>query len=135
MQNISDLATHLLKHAIAEAEALNLPIAVSVVDAGGHLVAHHRMAGVSYMANDVVRRKATTACTFHMPTHILYTVLQTQPELRFAVAAQPDVLAVSGGLPIVVGGVCMGGLGVGGGRFEQDLAIAEKALAAIREHN
>lgn len=131
MLELSVIARQLVDVALAEAQQQNVPIAVCVVDTGGHLVTHHRMPGVSYMANDVVRRKAVTACNFRLPTHVFYSVLQQQPALSFAVASQPDVLAVAGGMPILIDGVCIGGLGIGGGNFEQDQAIAEKVMQSM----
>ncbi|GAB2607453.1 GlcG/HbpS family heme-binding protein [Spirosoma areae] len=130
-KNLAQVAQALIQSALAEANLQNLSIAACVVDSGGHLVAHHRMNGVSYMANDIVRRKATTACNFRLPTHVFYTVLQQQPTLQYAISSQADVLAVAGGMPIVVDGQCIGGLGIGGGNFEQDQAIAEKAMQSL----
>lgn len=89
------------------------------------------MDGVGYMANDITRRKALMACNFRMPTHVFYDVLQKVPPLQFAVSKEPDVLAVAGGMPIIIDGTCIGGLGIGGGSFEQDQQIAEKAMQVL----
>lgn len=129
--DLAQVAQALIQAALAEASQQNILIAACVVDQSGHLVAHHRMAGVSYMANELVRRKASTACNFRLPTHIFYNALQQQPTLKFAISSQADVLAVAGGMPIVIDGQCIGGLGIGGGSFEQDQAIAEKAMQSL----
>ena len=129
--DLAQVAQALIQSALLEAGRQNLSIATCIVDQGGHLVAHHRMAGVSYMANELVRRKASTACNFRLPTHIFYNALQQQPTLKFAISSQADVLAVAGGMPIVIDGQCIGGLGIGGGSFEQDQAIAEKAMQSL----
>ncbi|WP_375448183.1 heme-binding protein [uncultured Fibrella sp.] len=131
MIELASIARQLVDESLREAVKQNLPVAVCVVDTGGHLVMHHRMSGVSYMANDVVRRKAVTACNFRLPTHIFYSILQQQPALAFAITSQPDVLAVAGGMPIIVDGTCIGGFGVGGGNFEQDQAFAEKVMQLL----
>ena len=131
MIELASIARQLVDESLREAAKQNLPVAVCVVDTGGHLITHHRMPGVSYMANDVVRRKAVTACNFRLPTHIFYSILQQQPALAFAVTSQPDVLAVAGGMPIIVDGVCIGGFGMGGGNFEQDQAFAEKVMQSL----
>lgn len=128
---LSTVAQQLIQAAIQAAEQQNLAVAASIVDIGGHLVAFTRMDGVGYMANDITRRKAITACNFKMPTHAFYELLQKVPELQFAIAKEPEVLAVAGGMPIIVKGTCIGGLGVGGGNFEQDQQIAEKAMQTL----
>jgi uncharacterized protein GlcG (DUF336 family) len=38
---------------------------------------------------------------------------------------------MEGGFPILVEGECVGGIGVAGGDWQQDEAIAEAALAAV----
>jgi uncharacterized protein GlcG (DUF336 family) len=38
---------------------------------------------------------------------------------------------MEGGFPIIVDGQCIGGIGVSGGDWEQDEAIARAAIAAV----
>jgi len=53
--------------------------------------------------------------------------------VRPAIAAATDgaVTGLRGGLPIRVGGVLLGGIGVGSGSGEQDETVARAALSAI----
>lgn len=106
---------------------------VSVVDAGGHLVAFARMNGVPYMAVEVTRRKAVTACSFGLPTQVLTNIADSEPAVGADLAKNPEVCMVAGGLPIMMAGICVGGLGVAGGRSAQIKPLQKRPCQAIRQ--
>ena len=58
---------------------------------------------------------------------------KTDPGDALAIAAATDgaVTGLRGGLPIRIGGVLLGGIGVGSGSGEQDETVARAALSAI----
>ena len=116
---------------LAEAKLLNIPITVSVVDLGGHLIALQRMEGCSYFGIDASQKKAVTASQPKAPTHILSDITQKFPELQKAFDKNPAVLVLAGGFPVFQNGKIIGGLGISGGDFNQDKLIAEKGVAAI----
>ena len=117
--------------AFAAADTAGLRAAVAVVDAGGHLASYARMDGVPYMAAEVARRKAVTAGRFGLPTHALAQVAASDPAAGADLAKDPVICQVAGGLPLrAPDGALVGGLGVAGGRADQDRAVAEAALAA-----
>ena len=117
--------------AIAEANAINTPITISVVDMGGHLIALWRMAGCSYFGVSVSRQKAVTASQLKAPTHVLSEIGLKVPALQQAFDKNPDILTISGGFPLIIEGQVVGGVGISGGDFEQDKAIGAKAAQAI----
>lgn len=121
-------AQQIIERALAAAREHAIAIVATIVDSGGHLVAFARMDGVGYMANEVTRRKAVTAGNFRMPTQALAAVGDFDPIAGADIAKNPEICAVAGGMPIMRGGQCVGGLGIGGGRSQQDQAIAEHAL-------
>ena len=123
----------LLDAALAAAENQGVPVAVSIVDRGGHLLGFLRMSGVSFLAVEVTRRKAVTAAGFGFPTRALAAIAASDPSVGGDLAKNADLCAVGGGVPIILGGVCVGGIGVGGGRAEQDHAVAEAAVAYLRQ--
>ena len=127
-----DLAQRLIAAAIREAEVQGVPIAVTVVDGGGALIAFARMDGVGQMAVAVTRRKAVTATNFRAPTQFLLRIAEGDAAIAADFAKDPGICMVAGGVPILVNGACIGGIGVGGGRSAQDQAIAEKAVAAAQ---
>ena len=79
---------------LAEAKLLNIPITVSVVDLGGHLIALQRMEGCSYFGIDASQKKAVTASQLKAPTHILPDITQKFPELQKAFDKNPSVLVL-----------------------------------------
>jgi len=51
--------------------------------------------------------------------------------LKLAIATQGKRINLPGGLPIIVDGHVIGGIGVGSGTGEQDRQVANAALAAL----
>jgi glc operon protein GlcG len=125
-----DLATAqgLVTSAVAAAQAQGVPIAAVVVDRGGHVVAVARMDGVSFVMTDVARRKATLSSAMGAPTHAIAEMAQGDAALANAFTGSPDVIALGGGFPIMGDTGPIGGLGVAGGHYSQDQAVAEAAL-------
>lgn len=124
-----ELAAALVGAAIAETRTLGVAGAAAVVDTGGHLIAFGRCDGASFLAVDVTRRKALTAVCLGLPTKVLGGLSAADPVVGADILKQPDLCAVPGGVPIRIGGQVVGGLGVAGGRSEQDHIAAEAALA------
>jgi uncharacterized protein GlcG (DUF336 family) len=126
-----EVITAIVAASLAEAKAIGLPITVSLVDMGGHLLALQRMEGCSYFGIEASQKKAITASQLKAPTHILGDIGQKVPELQKAFDKNSEILTISGGFPISIDGVVVGGLGISGGDFAQDKLIGEKALQAI----
>ena len=59
------------------------------------------------------------------------SIRYTDSSLFKSVATQGKVINVKGGVPIVVDGHTIGGIGVGSGTGDQDLEVAKAGLAAI----
>ena len=57
--------------------------------------------------------------------------LQDQPTQIASFTTTPRVTLLPGGLPISVGGVLIGGIGVGGGTGDQDVLVAQAALSKV----
>ncbi len=68
------IVTAMVQAAVDAARVGHPPIAITVVDAGGHVLAKRRMDGVAYIANDVSRRKASTANAGRMQTRGFATI-------------------------------------------------------------
>ena len=125
-----DLATaqSLIDGAVKAATEMGLPIAAVVTDLGGHIVASARMDGVGFIMGEVARRKATTSATFGAPTHALAELAKSDALINDAFTGVDEIVVLAGGYPVVAGGGCVGGLGISGGHYTQDQAVAEKAL-------
>ena len=129
MSNVDlETAQGLVRKAVEAAQAAGTPIAVAVVDRGGHVVAAVRMDGVSFLMLEVARKKATFAGAMGAPTHVIVEMAKGDEVLALAFSGEPDIVALPGGMPIVGDAGPIGGIGIAGGHYSQDLAIAEAAV-------
>ncbi|MBV2133333.1 heme-binding protein [Pseudomonas sp. MAP12] len=118
--------------AVAQACALGIRIHVAVVDRAGHTLAYLRMNGAFLHSEGIAVDKAYTAASFGFPTRDWLEVLGDNPRLRLGLPARERLVVFGGGLPILLDGHCLGGIGVSGGSEEQDEACAEAGLRAMR---
>ena len=127
-----DTAARLIEEAERAATDMGVPMAIAIVDSIGLLKAFHRMDGLDRMVTvDLVQRKAYTAASFRSPTHMLAENAAGNAAFLSSLVNIPNFTLIGGGYPITDGDVVIGGIGVGGGSPEQDMQVAEAALAAI----
>ena len=112
----SDGALKLLQAAIAKAKEMKVPQCIAIVDAGGHLLAFVRMDGAFAQSIDSALMKAMTAASYGEPTGDIAAGI----DLKLAIATQGKRINLPGGLPVIVDGHVIGGIGVGSGTGEQD---------------
>jgi glc operon protein GlcG len=121
--------------AIAKARQEGIAIAVAIADAGGHLVVLERMDGGRFHTVHSATTKAVCAASNRRPTTAQGAqgqALDVTHALGLALAAGPDRwTAMEGGYPIIVDGECIGGIGVSGGDWDTDAAIARAAVESI----
>ena len=122
-----DGAMKLLEAAMAKARDMKVPECIAVVDAGGHLLAFARMDGAFALSIDTALVKAMTAASYGIPTGDIPAGV----DIKLAIATQGKRINLPGGLPIIVDGHVIGGIGVGSGTGEQDRIVAEAALGAL----
>jgi uncharacterized protein GlcG (DUF336 family) len=119
-------ALALLQAAAAHARAMDQPQCIAIVDDGCNLLAFLRMDGAKVLSAESSIRKAMTAASSRVPTGALHADL----EAKLAFATGGKVTNLKGGLPVIVGGQVIGGIGVGSGTGDQDREVANAALAA-----
>lgn len=120
--------------AAAEAKAVELGIAynIAVVDAGGHLVAFLRQDGALIGSINLAIDKAVTARIFDKSTAFLATLAQSgKPLFGIQESNAGKVVIFGGGIPVTVGGKIIGAVGASAGTVEQDIEVAETAIAAL----
>jgi glc operon protein GlcG len=117
----------LLAAAIAYAETMGVPQCIAVVDEGCNLLAFARMDGARVLSIKSAQRKAMTAATTGKPTG----ELPADIELKLAIATDGTMVNLMGGLPVIVDGQLIGGIGVGSGTGEQDREVANAALRSF----
>src|SRR5262245_5198693 len=118
----------------AEAKAASFGIAynIAIVDAGGHLVAFVRQDGALIGSIDLAIDKAATARIFDKPTSVLAVLAQPgKPLFGIHESNAGKVVIFGGGIPIIASGNIIGAVGAGAGTVEQDIAVAEAAVAAL----
>jgi len=125
-------AKQMLSAAEAKAASLGIPYCVAVVDAGGHLVAFLRQDGALIGSIDLAIDKAVTARMFDKATSDLARLAQPgKPLFGIQESNAGKVVIFSGGIPIISSGNIIGAVGASAGTVEQDIAVAEAALAAL----
>ncbi|QEC69540.1 heme-binding protein [Panacibacter ginsenosidivorans] len=112
----------------------NVAVCITVTDDGGHIVYQIRMNDANFMTNEVSFLKAKTAFLFKCPSHVLRTITEKAPVLVQAIQQVPgDACMLEGGLPLKLNEKIVGGVGVSGGNFEQDLLIAIAFVETLSE--
>lgn len=117
----------MLDAAVVKAEETGQPQCVVIVDASGEGLGEIRMTGAKYLSRRSARTKARTAASIGAPSDAIPA--EVRPHI--AAATQNHVTGLAGGLPIRVNGILVGGIGVGSGSPDQDVAVARAALDAI----
>jgi glc operon protein GlcG len=121
-------AMTILQKAIDAGGAQNCPIVAVVTDMSGQIIAAARMDGVGFINTEVARKKALCAVTFKLPTHEFVDAIGRDPLAKTVVMNDQTINVLPGGVPIKSGDEVVGGLGVAGGYYLQDRAIAEYAV-------
>jgi uncharacterized protein GlcG (DUF336 family)/mannose-6-phosphate isomerase-like protein (cupin superfamily) len=122
-----DGAERVIATAKAEAMKVRAPGGViAVVDAGGNLMALERLDGTFAAGANISIGKARTAVLFQKPTKVFEDIINKG---RTAMAALPDSFftPLQGGIPVVLDGQIIGGVGVSGASSaaqDEELAIA-----------
>ena len=125
-------AKRMLSAAEAKAASLGVAYNVAVVDAGGHLVAFLRQDGALIGSIDLAIDKAATARLFDKTTSDLAGLAQSgKPLFGIQESNAGKVVIFGGGIPVVLGGNIVGAVGASAGTIEQDIAVAEAAVAAL----
>lgn len=113
----------------AVATANGWAVTICVSDSGGIPLMLHRNAFAASV--DVAMGKARTAALFQKPSSALESgVNVAEGSARTALLSAPFIL-MGGGVPIMVGGQCVGAVGVSGVTPAQDEEIAKAGAAAL----
>jgi glc operon protein GlcG len=116
-------------HAAAEAEAKknNWNVCVAILDDGGHLLHLARMDGATPANARIAVEKGRTAAESRRSSGAWQERIQARPEML----RMPGITPIQGGLPIVVEGTCVGGIGISGVQSHEDEQIAAAGIKAL----
>ncbi|MQB01503.1 MAG: heme-binding protein [Actinobacteria bacterium] len=124
-------AQRLLQAAVEHSESIGVPMSVSVCDSDGTELAFARMDGCPLLAVRISKQKAWSAISFNMSTEGWWEFIKDDPPLLHGIVHQEDLIVFPGGVPITVGDEVVGGIGVSGGHYSQDLEVAQTASGAV----
>lgn len=123
------LAEAMVEACQAQAKALGVPMVISVMDSGGHLVLLKRMENALVGSIDIAMNKAYTAFAFKLPTEALgNAALPGNSLYGIEQTNQGRVVIFGGGIPLMKNGEVLGAVGVSGGSVEEDIAVAMAAV-------
>jgi glc operon protein GlcG len=112
-----------------EAERKHLAGVIAVVDDGGWPILVLRMDHAAFVASvELAPGKARTAALFKKPSQALEGAINHG---RIAAVTARDFIEMQGGLPVVVDGEVIGGIGASFDTPEHDVEIARAGLAAL----
>lgn len=123
-------ANELLDAAVAHAEEIGKPMTIAIVDPAGTPISLRRMDGAPLLSVEIAQNKAYTAVSFGLPSHQWHDFIAEDEPLRLGIVHTPRLVIFGGGYPIMVGEEMVGGIGVSGGHYSDDMAVAEAALSA-----
>ena len=112
----------------AEAKRNNWNVAIAILDDGGHLLHFIRMDGATPANARIAVEKGRTAAESRRSTGMWEERVK---QGRLSMLRMPGVTPVQGGLPIVVDGSCVGGVGVSGVQSHEDEQIAGAGIRAL----
>ena len=118
--------------AAAEACALNngWRVVIAVVDDGGHLLYLQRSHDTQFGSIETARVKAYAATAFQRATKTSEDAVMNGRLIHLAL---PNVIPAEGGVPLLIDGIVVGGLGISGVRSFEDGIVAAAGQAALAE--
>jgi glc operon protein GlcG len=125
-----DQAKKIAAAANAESKKNGWRMAIAVVDNHGFLVYYERMDDTQTASVDVALDKAKAAAMFRRPTKAFEDGIAKG---RTALLGLRGATPIEGGLPIMVGGKVIGGIGVSGANADQDAAAAMAGLKTLEK--
>ena len=130
----TELAHQMVAAAEKKAQEIGVPMVIAICDESGVLKAFSRMDGAALLSVQVAQDKAYTAIGFGMATDKWYDFIKDDPPLAAGAASGIDRLIVfGGGYPITEDGQIIGGIGVSGGHYTQDMEVAQAGLAVLKQ--
>jgi glc operon protein GlcG len=116
--------------AIAEARKNNWTMAVAVVDPSGTLIYYEKMDNTQNGSADVSISKARSAARFKRPTKAFQDALAAGGT-GLRILRIEGAIPVEGGIPLILEGKIVGGIGLSGGTSEQDGQCAKAGVDAL----
>jgi len=124
----TEMAKKAASAALAEAKKNGWNVAVSVVEPGGVLAYFEKSENTQYGSVEVSLEKARTSAAFRRPSKAFEDVVLGG---KVNYTKLPGAVPLEGGLPLVVDGKVVGGIGVSGATSAQDGQCAKAGVDAL----
>lgn len=126
-----ETAHRLIAAAEAKAKEIGKPMCIAIVDGDGTLKAFSRMDGAPLLSVGIAQDKAYTAISFSMASHEWYDFIKNDPPLLHGIVKTDRLVVFGGGYPITTNEGIIGGIGVSGGHYTDDMEVAKGGLEAL----
>ncbi|WP_417513345.1 GlcG/HbpS family heme-binding protein [Marinobacter sp.] len=119
----------LIEGAAIKAREIGIPMCIAIVDESGNLVAFERMDGGKITSVTIAQDKAFTAAAAKKATHD-YNAVNVPGSLAFGIHTEVGgrISSVGGGLPVIIDGEVVGGIGISSGTPQQDMDCAQAGI-------
>ena len=114
-----------------EAVANHWPMVIAIVDSGGQLVMLHRLDQAQHGSTCAAQFKAETSVNFRRSTKEFEEILASGGS-GLRILSMTNLIAIEGGLPLIVSGQVVGAIGVSGMQSVQDAQVAAAGVAAVQ---
>ena len=132
----ADIARLMIKACAAKADEKGWHMNIAVVDSGAHLIAFERMDHAFLGSGEIALNKAETSAKFPFPTRLVEELVYgkgSKPAAVPGLAHVKGIIAFAGGLPVMIGSLHLGGIGVSGGTSDEDEVCAQAAVDAVKK--
>ncbi len=127
----AETAQRAVEAAARKAKSLGLNMCIAIVDESGDMKAFLRMDGAPRLSIEIAENKAHTSVSFGISTDQWWDFVKNDPPLLHGITHTPRLTVFGGGYPIMEDGQMIGGIGLSGGHYTQDMEVAKAALAEI----
>jgi uncharacterized protein GlcG (DUF336 family) len=124
-------AKRIMAAAEAEARKNNWPVAIAILDSGGHLVMLQKLDNTQFASVQIAQDKAYSAVSYKRPSKAFQDGLAKGAE-GWRILQLHRATAVDGGLPIVIDGKIVGGIGTSGVQGFEDAIVSKAGADAVK---
>ena len=126
-----DTAKKAMAASEAEAKKNNWPVAIAILDTTGSLIMLQKLDNTQTGSVEIAIGKARTALDFRRPSKAMQDVV-AGGGAGLRLLSVRNMLALEGGVPVIVDGKVVGAVGVSGVTSEQDAQVATAGAAAAK---
>lgn len=121
-------AKKMVEAAKKEADKIEVPMVISIVDGAGKLITLERMDNALQVSINLSRQKAYTAVVMRNTSEEVGKLAQPGNELYGIEVSVDDLVTFGGGIPVFEDQEVIGAIGVSGGAVEEDMQVAQAGL-------